>query len=534
MAQVILHPARTQIQIIQKAIHDQQRALNQQSPIDHVAIARINNAIKALGKEFDPINNASLEEEFALLAEDFETLKIRIRILAQRNRVSTQDAILNRGGTQPMLGSIGSFLHIPAASFLRANTHCHNAKTPAIKNQLRVLRRMHVDDLNRYANSLDVPGNWKHILDLSPNIQAFNFSPKPGKNALSKAKIFTILQMLPPSVTELNFRNTKINDQILSWVANRFSGLTALVLDNCTKINNSSLIEVGKNCPQLSRLSINRCGNLSAQCLVPFSNLRELELADSMIHLQDALSICSALTHLSASWSEIDTNSWTALAAHGTHIGYLNLNGILYNHKECLPALRKCPQLSHLSLQSLIGSFSSFHIRQLVCACPQLQSLDVRYSLKDMSPCVAWATFAECCPKIKELEMAVRLERASDATLRKFMAVYPKVRGLSLAKADHLTDAGLTELATKYNRGLAEIFLHRAAITDHGLSELARLCPCLTTLKLTRCNVTFAGLKNLLELCGDLKTVVLWHVPLTPAEQTILKNSFSHIDITVN
>lgn len=536
---------RDKMQDAQKAIWQHQRDLNKRLPINHEAILRLGMSIGKIERNVSAIANPSLREAFALLNDDFECLRIRVRILAERNRVSARHALLNQGTSQPVFASVGSFLNVFGISDLSTmNKACHAVKASSIKNQLRQIRCLHVKDLIRYANALGRPRNWAHVFSFCKGLEEFDFTCHFNSKPVDNDIIREILQHLPPTISILNFDSTDIDDPLLQFVADKFQRLTSVGLRNCPNIRMKSIAYLGNKHPDILKLNIGDLGGLSASCLRPFRNLKELDVRGCQLDLGQVTSYCPGLTHLNArGWLISDIYSCRAIAANCPELQHLELSAQNYDHPGCMDLAAKCPQLSHFALQCFTPP-DPFLFNAFLTAAPQIRVIDIHSgnngSIANARKCSEWLKLAKQYPAIAEKTSSIYVDdKVSDQDITRLTVAYPHVRELQLQDISLLTDAGITQIATSYKQQLTKLFMVRCpSLTDNSLRILGQNCPRLYFIILDVCKITPDGIRDLLNRC-NLKHLRLDNASFTTvnngiatSEKRKIQKEFPHVVIT--
>lgn len=514
--QEITVPLHTQIQDAQKAIQQQHQARNQGLPIDHAAMLRLGMSMTKIEKGVKGINNTSLEEQFALLSDDFDTLKTRVRFVAQRNNISSRHVLLNMGGTKPVLSSIVEFLNpYNTVSCAKVNKHCRVAvKGSSLSPQLGSIRRMNVAELKQYVDALRLPKGefedvmpeeeFEGVLKQCIKLEEFDFQ---GWQGADYTTIRLIIDSLPETVTVLN-NIGRIEKETLKIAADKFPQLTTIRIEDGIEIDDEDLQYLGKKCP-ISRLHIKDCYDITSQGLQAFPSLRELSIDNCPeLSITEAMVICKGLTSLHVCRNGLDDARdwqaiWEAIAANCKGLQNLKIKSSdqeAYHHQGCLAIARNCPKLTHLSLQCKIPLA---HIGELVPAFSQIKSLEILMRMQRISD---WLALAKRCPLITQKELGLYFDFANDDEIREFTEVYPSVHRLELFSSE-ITDAGLRAIARAYKSKLTTfaVYIAKGSFTDQGISELAR-CSKLSHVGFIEnsilIKVKFEWIKAMLENCS--------------------------------
>jgi hypothetical protein len=220
-------------------------------------------------------------------------------------------------------------------------------------------------------------------------------------------------------------------------------------------------------------------------------------------------------------------------------------------HLNIVELVASCPQLTNINLRATGMSRST--VECIVRSSPYLQVLDLTESTSITHQDIA--TITEHCPLLHTLGLLrcsglngmtmlpKQLRRLNvygcqlkDADLSVIAKCCLLLQSLDVSKNSLVTDGGITEVASAC-RLLQEFEMWECPITDKSLQTVARCCPKLTNIDISKCNmITDAALSSVIQNCPKLQTVNAWWCDLLTNASVleISKNlrDLTHLDIS--
>lgn len=293
-----------------------------------------------------------------------------------------------------------------------------------------------------------------------------------------------------------------VSDDDLSVIAEAFSLLKVLTLQNCKGITDKGLEAIGSGLPHLQSLDVSYCRKLTDKGLTSVAkgchDLRALHLegcrliTDSLLKTLSAN--CSHLEDLDLEGCTNITNSGLAVLVEGCkRIKHLNLNKCNKTGDIGVTDISKACSSSLLTLKLLdcykVGDDS---ISSLARYCNNLETLIIG-GCRNISDESIKSLAISCCKSLKKLRMDWCLN-ISDPSLLYIFSLCQKLEVLDIACCELVTDAAFEGLGNEHVK----------------LS--------LKTLRLSNCpKITARGIKKLLKSCEYLEYVDVRSCPhLTP------------------
>ncbi|KAH8872449.1 F-box/LRR-repeat protein [Schistosoma japonicum] len=377
--------------------------------------------------------------------------------------------------------------------------------------------------------------NWK-------SINLFDFQRYVQPKVVEK-----IAQRSRGFLRELRLKGCRnVTDEALKCFTELCHMIESLDLSGCQNLTNGTCDYLGKNCSLLTTLSLESCSRVDDTGL-------------------EMLSWCSNLTCLDVSWCSVGDRGLTAIAKGCKNLQRFRAVGCQEITSRGVEQLaRHCHSLLLLNLNYCGQGVTDEAMVHLSIGCPDLRVLAVSHcSITDqglraiagtLSPGAAAAIVGQATSNSQQngiplilpvvtsngnanhqdassanntadnnnygdLSANGRLQKGSDSNKTLLVPVgCVSLTTLEVARCSAITDIGLSAIARVCNK-LEKLDLEDCAlVTDSTLAQLAVHCPRLNTLVLSHCDqVTDEGIARLAEgLCGtdQLQTLAMDNCPL--------------------
>jgi len=234
-------------------------------------------------------------------------------------------------------------------------------------------------------------------------------------------------------------------------------------------ITDTSLIELGRLCPNLEQLHMHRVRRWSPSSRVQITHVGISALVRG----------CPKLTQIDMSRLAVTTEAFNAIAAHCTHLSHLNVAHCEYfddvvasnfASAECASSLR------HLDVRSC-ASLTERGISRLALKCSNLEHVEVWGKVGDDA---IDAIAHNCNRTLKTLHFTSSIVRSVDALTHKCT----HLRSLSLT-TDRVWSLGADPRCTLLEHLSADC----RSLTNDGVNVLVERCTHLQTVNLIRCRL---------------------------------------------
>ncbi|KAK4274438.1 hypothetical protein QN277_017656 [Acacia crassicarpa] len=351
-----------------------------------------------------------------------------------------------------------------------------------------------------------------------------------------------------------------ISDKALIAIAKNCPKLTELSIESCPRIGNEGLQAIGQLCPNLRSISVKNCACVGDQGIASLLSSRSFDLVKVKLQglaISD-LSL-AVIGHYGKAVTDLvlsclpnvgERGFWVMGNGHGlqklksltiascpgvTDVGlesvgkgcpnlkhfhlrkcaFLSDNGLLSFAKAALSLeslqLEECHRITQLGFLGVINCSTGLKALALV-SCFGFKDLNLR--LPQVSPCKSLQSLTICncpgfgdstlalvgklCPQLQHVELS-RLEGVTDAGL--LPLIQCSEAGLvkvNLSGCINLTDKVVLSLTNKHGWTLEMLNLDGCKrIGDAGLIAIARNCPLLSDLDISKCAITDAGIAAL-------------------------------------
>eukprot|EP01103_Thecamoeba_quadrilineata_P004811 TRINITY_DN1466_c1_g2_i1.p1 TRINITY_DN1466_c1_g2~~TRINITY_DN1466_c1_g2_i1.p1 ORF type:complete len:1680 (+),score=335.47 TRINITY_DN1466_c1_g2_i1:75-5042(+) len=300
-----------------------------------------------------------------------------------------------------------------------------------------------------------------------------------------------ICGLAPPTLLEVDLTDCqRVGDAGLINLARRCPQLKQLRIGASTfrsQITDNSIIEVAERCPWLSEIDLTGCDLLTDRSISTLVekcfNLETLIIAGckSVTSLPKSLP-CSLKSFDLSRCLNVTDQDLTRLAESCRGLELINLSACEEITDEGLTRLSKsCPGLREINLSSC-GRVGDDGIKSLAYHCNGLEKV----------------TLYNC-------------SRVTDESIGDLSKHCFNLLSIDVSSCEQITDKSLSYLANSNCAGkLRAICLEETQASDIGLSELARGCSGLTTLKLAYCrSVSDIGLNHLAKGCSQISCLDL-------------------------
>ncbi len=241
--------------------------------------------------------------------------------------------------------------------------------------------------------------------------------------------------------------------------------ITELDLSSCEKITDKGLLSL--SCPNLSKVTIRWCENITAQAIVTFlancPKLTELilrappEIDDRFFSALDCPNLLECTLY---DLGNVTDNGLQAFLSNTPLLTHLTILDAPHVHGQFLS--------SSVQLHSLTLRRVSITLQEITIQLPQLSTL-----ILDI-PAEGAQLFTHLCPHLQDLTTYEWIQYSCKMLKR-----------IHLTKID---DTGLLQLANSC-RMLEDVYIvNGRKITDQGFSSLLSLCPMIFSLKIERCS----------------------------------------------
>ncbi|TNN53780.1 F-box/LRR-repeat protein 7 [Liparis tanakae] len=265
--------------------------------------------------------------------------------------------------------------------------------------------------------------------------------------------------------------------------------LETVVASGCKRLTDRGLHVVAQCCPELRRLEVAGCYNVSNEAVFEEASLQLSPLHGQQIsiHYLD-MTDCFSL----------EDEGLRTIASHCPRLTHLYLRRCTRLTDEALRHLAlHCPSIRELSLSDcrLVGDFGLREVARLegclrylsVAHCTRITDVGVRY-------------VARYCPRLRYLN-ARGCEGLTDHGLSHLARSCPRLKSLDVGKCPLVSDGGLEQLAM-YCQGLRRVSLRACeSVTGRGLKALAANCCELQLLNVQDCEVSPEALRFVRRHC---------------------------------
>eukprot|EP00698_Gefionella_okellyi_P012859 TRINITY_DN3496_c0_g1_i1.p1 TRINITY_DN3496_c0_g1~~TRINITY_DN3496_c0_g1_i1.p1 ORF type:complete len:627 (+),score=97.22 TRINITY_DN3496_c0_g1_i1:1339-3219(+) len=371
-----------------------------------------------------------------------------------------------------------------------------------------------------------------------PSLVSFgirNSDPVPTTFALSTWRLFvtSCRHLQHVSLPDMSF----VTDDFVVALIDNCLELTLLNLSGCDMLTDAALDAMGKHCPRLCNLSVERCEitdrgvcSLTSSCLhltaLDISYCRDV--TDSSLFCIGAY--CRELETLRIAHCELVTDEGLVALSNGCpNLRSLKTRGCLLIRDEGLMAIsRKCPLLRNLNTY---GHLVTDQLLVQLSACPSvarlkvnpcdtmtdagvamlatnnLQSLClVEYQPSSAITDVSMERLAHCCSSLTKLDVTA----ATMPSLNTLQQLVLNCASLRVLRLSEMTDEHIFIVASGLPK-LRELRAARMALSDTALLCLAKHCPQLQNLTVRdECPVfTAGGIFEFSRACSALRTLDL-------------------------
>eukprot|EP00899_Mesostigma_viride_P021235 jgi/Mesvir1/29112/Mv18418-RA.1 len=293
----------------------------------------------------------------------------------------------------------------------------------------------------------------------------------------------------------LNVAATQIGDAAIQAVAASCPGLQRLVVTNCKRVSDASLVSVAKHCRQLVALSVDETLVTDAGVTAVAQN-------------------CPRLRQLAVGANASDA----AIAQVAAHCPALETLGVA-NCKRVTDASIKriaecCPRLTRLDAGG--AGIRDEGISALATTCPRLRHLDLglgRCTVPLILRSLAGADAPDTrgggiavlagCKQLEYLDVS-DWQRVTDEGIAEVARGCTRLRHLAVTECKLLTDVGISRVAASCS-GLQELIVSHTKITAAGLKAVASGCPELRYVDLAMSHAGGEGLIALANGCRKLE-----------------------------
>ncbi|KAF3836290.1 hypothetical protein F7725_028848 [Dissostichus mawsoni] len=273
--------------------------------------------------------------------------------------------------------------------------------------------------------------------------------------------------------------------------------LETVVVNGCKRLTDRGLHVVAQCCPELRRLEVAGCYNISNDAVFEvtcISLTQEASLQLSPLHGQQ---ISIHYLDMTDCFS-LEDEGLRTIASHCPRLTHLYLRRCIRLTDEALRHLAlHCPSIKELSLSDcrLVGDFGLREVARLegclrylsVAHCTRITDVGMRY-------------VARYCPRLRYLN-ARGCEGLTDHGMSHLARSCPKLKSLDVGKCPLVSDSGLEQLAM-YCQGLRRMSLRACeSVTGRGLKALAANCCELQLLNVQDCEVSPEALRFVRRHC---------------------------------
>ncbi|ORY32846.1 hypothetical protein BCR39DRAFT_522058 [Naematelia encephala] len=292
---------------------------------------------------------------------------------------------------------------------------------------------------------------------------------------------------------------------------------TELAMYDCTRLVSDSYLALAKLCPNLERLHLHLCGQLSTEAVAAWgkglAHLRSLELfAPFLVRKEGWIDFFEGrgemLESLSITQSpRIDEETITKLIEYCPNVRTLRLSEIGQLDNTWLVHLAKL-NLTSLDLSAPGHTLIDMNVELLLQACTSITSLDLSDNpeLSDaILPAIAGL-------RLHELHLRNLVELTDDGVADFFRSsVSPGLKVIDLEKGHDLRGPALRALLEHSGHSLERLsIMGWREVDSDTLSQLGQ-CKRLRELNLGWCRqVTDFTMKDILEGCEELQSVRVW------------------------
>lgn len=320
-------------------------------------------------------------------------------------------------------------------------------------------------------------------------VELQSYSARLTRHLQEDVTIEDLLRNYRHHLQELDLSDWRLRDETLAPLLRLTPELRALKLKNSPLITYRSILEVLRSCPELRRLDLTGCSDvspISEGALASLSDtlrlqeliLREIPLSDE--GLRAIFAKCPDLQVVDLSQNCLAYEGATSALAGLSHLRSLNFS--------------QCPQVDNTMLQRLRGA--SFQLEALnLAGCNKIGERGFDY-LEPVTRRLSFLDLSGCQVTKKVLDVLV--EGGSP------------LRILILSQCQNLEDGALSALLTRC--GLLETLnvSHCPAIGNSWLKSLPSCCPELTSLDLSHCpNISGEGLEPAASGLNKLSSLAL-------------------------
>nr|GEZ01415.1 hypothetical protein [Tanacetum cinerariifolium] len=333
-----------------------------------------------------------------------------------------------------------------------------------VQNECLALIFNYLTTTNDRNNSSLVSHRWLRIdaqtrtrltLHAHPNLQPFIPS------------IFTRFNSLTQLVLHSDPNSSSINDHELSLIASRCPNLTRLKLSACSNITYKGIIALLNTCSSLEELSVKhiRYGRLFEPLIIVSNNLKTLKLIALFGEWERCLEMITASGN-------------SLVEVHLEHVDVTDI-GLL--------ALSKCSSLEILHLESLLHCTNSGLI-SVAENCKGLKKLYIDNRMWNSIRNDGLIAIAKYCLNLEELVL-IGVD-ACCISLEAIAVNCQKLERLDLCLSNKITDLEISYIAEKCV-AMKKVLIKQCCVSDKGVEAFALGCPNLVEIRLTKCeNVT--------------------------------------------